>query len=365
MRSPNEPGQPETFQMLWDCKFCGTTKLLGIDNRHCPNCGAAQDPAWRYFPAEADMKFINDPKFAGADRICPFCGQPNSAEAKFCKDCGGDLSTAPEAARKQKLVTGLEGASGKSDDVVLNQFMAEQAAIKSGKSAAAAHSMTPAAKRSGLPLVARIVLVVGVIGVLLGGGYLALSNITHPASLTVRDMTWAHKIDVQQLQQQSSSDWRGSVPSDAYSLSCHTADRCHTESETYTCGYEYKDNGNGSGQRVAKTCTRDKQVCVSDQMCSYYVDRWAFEHTLTASGGLNDTPHCPNFSPLRMSGLGAERGTCEQNYNVIFTNGKKDYTYSQPSEQVWRRFQVGQQYDVAINVLDQPKWDSLKLGAPR
>ena len=44
-----------TYQMLWDCKFCGTQKLLGVTHRHCPNCGAAQDPERRYFPAEADM----------------------------------------------------------------------------------------------------------------------------------------------------------------------------------------------------------------------------------------------------------------------------------------------------------------------
>ena len=38
------------YQMLWDCRFCGTERLLGITHRlltaGCP------DPAWRYFPAE-------------------------------------------------------------------------------------------------------------------------------------------------------------------------------------------------------------------------------------------------------------------------------------------------------------------------
>src|SRR5688572_28230933 len=48
---PANTSGEQVFQMLWDCRFCGTSKLLGLDHRHCPNCGAAQDPEWRYFPA--------------------------------------------------------------------------------------------------------------------------------------------------------------------------------------------------------------------------------------------------------------------------------------------------------------------------
>jgi hypothetical protein len=127
----SQPGE-KVYQMLWDCRFCGTTKLLGIDHRHCPNCGAAQDPEWRYFPSDADLKVVSDPKYqyAGVDRTCPFCGQPNSAAAKFCKDCGGDLSAAKDVALKSDLQTGMEGPAGARDDVVLQKFQREQAAIK-------------------------------------------------------------------------------------------------------------------------------------------------------------------------------------------------------------------------------------------
>jgi predicted amidophosphoribosyltransferase len=36
-------------------------------------------------------------QYTGVDKICPFCGQPNSAAANFCKECGGDLSAAKQA----------------------------------------------------------------------------------------------------------------------------------------------------------------------------------------------------------------------------------------------------------------------------
>ncbi len=40
----------KTYEMLWDCKYCGQRKNLGLSHRHCPNCGAPQDPAARYYP---------------------------------------------------------------------------------------------------------------------------------------------------------------------------------------------------------------------------------------------------------------------------------------------------------------------------
>jgi hypothetical protein len=35
-------GDP-TYEMFWDCGFCGTTRLLGKTHRHCPGCGWSLD----------------------------------------------------------------------------------------------------------------------------------------------------------------------------------------------------------------------------------------------------------------------------------------------------------------------------------
>jgi hypothetical protein len=222
-----------------------------------------------------------------------------------------------------------------------------------------------APKRRALPIgcIIALVIVVGAIGV-----FAYLNFATHPATLAVTDMNWSHKIDVQVLRPQSGSDWQNSVPGGAYNVSCHSQDRCHTESEQYVCGSNLSDNGDGSGSKSDKYCTRDKQVCVSDNMCNYTVDRWVFEQTLTASGGVNDTPHCPPFSPLQTGGIGSERGTCEPSFNVLFkdvSNASKTYTYTQPDQNVWNGFHVGQQYTVGINGLNIPSWNSLKLASNR
>ncbi len=347
----SSPSGEQVFQMLWDCRFCGTKKLLGVEHRHCPNCGAAQDPAWRYFPSDEDLKEVKDPhyQYAGVDKLCPFCGQPNSAAAKFCKDCGGDLSNAKAAAVKDHLHTGLEGAAGVADDVVLQKFKAEQAAIK---------GQPRGGGRGRLVIGAVIGLVV-----LAVAAFIFLSRSTFASTVGVTDLTWQRIISVERLEAQTGSDWRNQVPVDAYSVACHAQDRCRTESEQYVCGSVNVDRGDGSFTKQDKYCTRNKQVCVPDQMCSYMVNRWRPQPDLTTSGGPNDPPTWPNFTPSGTTGLGSvrERGRKEV-YNVVFkdTNGNT-YTYNSPDYAAWQSFKVGQRYSVDINRLNQVQWNTLKL----
>ena len=47
----------KTYEMMWDCGFCGSSKLLGKTHRYCPGCGAAQDPSTRYFPPEEEKRY--------------------------------------------------------------------------------------------------------------------------------------------------------------------------------------------------------------------------------------------------------------------------------------------------------------------
>ncbi len=347
------PSGEKVYQMLWDCRFCGTTKLLGIDHRHCPNCGAAQDPEWRYFPSDADLKVVNDPKYqyTGADRTCPFCGQPNSAAALFCKDCGGDLSAAKEVALKSDLQTGMEGAAGVRDDVVLQKFQNEQAAIKARSQGGW--------RIAGLPVlaIAAVVLCLGVVAALI-----ALSRSTYGASLAVTEMTWQRVISVEQLSAQPGTNWRSDVPPDAYSVTCHSEDRCHDESEQYVCGSVNVDRGDGSFTKQDKYCSRSRQVCVPDSRCNYTVDRWTFERDYTASGGPTDPPAWPVVTLNAGSVVGAERESSrKETLTVIFKdNGGQSYTHNPIDLTTWQTFKIGQSYTIEINRLNQVQWDTLK-----
>src|SRR4029078_11427250 len=66
---PPMPEGPKeaVYEMIWDCKFCGQKKLLGLTHRFCAGCGAPQDPAARYFPPEHENVAVLDHPLRGAD----------------------------------------------------------------------------------------------------------------------------------------------------------------------------------------------------------------------------------------------------------------------------------------------------------
>ena len=77
MRNERIKGEPmadeKNYEMFWDCEYCGSSKLLGITHRHCPNCGAPQDPEKRYFPPDEEKVALEDHENTGADWHCPSC----------------------------------------------------------------------------------------------------------------------------------------------------------------------------------------------------------------------------------------------------------------------------------------------------
>lgn len=82
-----------TFQMLWDCPSCGSKGLLGVDHRHCPNCGAVQEENLRYFPAPG-QRVATARKNQGPDVECQFCGTPCGGADNNCMNCGAPLKDA-------------------------------------------------------------------------------------------------------------------------------------------------------------------------------------------------------------------------------------------------------------------------------
>lgn len=355
---PQVGNSEPVYQMLWDCRFCGTQKLLGVDQRFCPNCGGQQDPKWRYFPSEEDKKLVTDPnyKYAGADKICPFCQTPNSAAANYCKQCGGDLSDAKEAELQGIVQTGSAEHTGKARDLVKEQFMAQQAlTVKPPK----------LSKSAIIGIAAVAVLVIAAIV-----GFLALSRSTYAASLEVRDATWERIIHVERLTAVPGSDWRDAIPFGARVGNCYTADRPYTRSETYQCGTDKVDRGDGSFIERPRMCTRQITEYRPDTKCDYVVDRWIRADDLRTSGGPSVALSWANFTPTGVGGLGSTREAGrEEILKVLFTglDGKagQNYDYRAKSEAEWRTFQVGQRYEVLFNRLEQIQWDTLKAAEPR
>jgi len=116
-----------TYQMWWDCDQCGSTKLQGVDHRHCPNCGQVQNEDRRYFPPQNEAvptKYNPTP-----DHECPYCGGPSSAAANNCVTCGGPMDgSAP--APKRPTTRSMAGESVRDADNALEaRESAERAAL--------------------------------------------------------------------------------------------------------------------------------------------------------------------------------------------------------------------------------------------
>lgn len=352
---PEEPHKEIAYQMLWDCGACGTKKLLGIDHRHCPNCGTKQDPQWRYFPTDEDKREINSPdyKFVGADKVCPFCGQPNSANNQFCTECGGDLSGGQAAAMRGPILAGSAEDIGQAEDLVLKKFQAEQAAKK------------PAGTNWGL--IIGIGVAVLVIAAIIGA--IALSRSTYDSQMTVTAVTWERTIYTESLQAVPGSGWQDSVPGDAYARSCSSRQREYVEYERQQTGVRKVDRGDGSfvEQPVYSNVPITKYR--TDQWCTYIVNRWISTGTLQTRGTPDQPMTWPTFNEGG-AGVGAKRiANRTQELQVQFKGegdkAGKDFTYNAPDEAKWRSFKAGQRYTVKFNRLEQIQWDTLAVAEPR
>jgi hypothetical protein len=344
--------------MLWDCKFCGTQKLLGVTHRHCPNCGAAQDPAWRYFPAEADMVALENHQYVGADKICPACSQPNSAANTFCSECGADLATGQAAPTQAPRELGTGSAeSDTRRDVVKDQFVAEMDRV----------GALEAAKPVFWGLRKRDWIIVGVVALLalcvVGGVYLLTYR--SDAEGTVSALTWERTVDIEWFQQVSGSGWDETVPGDAYGESCSRRQR---DTRRVPSGSHEEcrdvDKGDGSFRRECRTVTDYRSEPVYDNWCTYTVDRWVEHREVKAKGDVTQPPYWPEYTLASGSGrYGQERaGDNHEKYTVVIRESDGDkHDCDFGSQSTWAKYSVGAAVTLKLYITGGADCDTLKI----
>ena len=362
--SPGERHGAGTYQMLWDCKFCGTQKLLGVTHRHCPNCGAAQDPEQRYFPAEEDMVAVEDHPYVGADKICPACQQPNSAASAYCTECGADLATGVVAPTQGVREVGTGRAETDTRrDVVKDKFDAEMVRV--------GVTRKPGRRILGLSTgVWLAVAVVVLLAILCGGAIYALTY-RADAEATVGTVTWERTIAIESLQAVSDSAWEDDVPGDAYSISCQRRERgsrqvpdgSHEECADV-------DQGDGTFRRECRTVQDYREESVYDDWCRFTVNRWVHLRDLEASGAGNDPPVWPSqvlalgtgtLSP-GSAGLGGEReGARREQYAVVIRlKDGKEQTCRFDSEADWAQYRAGMAVSLKLDIAGNVDCATLK-----
>lgn len=317
------------YEMLWDCGYCGTEKLLGVSQRYCPGCGSAQDPDARYFPEDEDKVTVAEHAFMGADKKCSACDTPNAAASKHCINCGNSM----------------DGES--------NVQLAHEKTIE--------EPPAPAPKPKKSSTVVKIILgTVILLGVLLCVG----ASCTQDAAIEVQSHSWEQKISVQEYARVTEKAWKEKVPLKAESVSCREKKRSTKKVEDgKDCTTVKKDKGDGSFVQKEECTTRYKEVPVMDQYCTYKIEKWKEIRPLVSSGN-DQKPYPPTgtVETCTITRLGCQRkGSKSETYTVHLQDveeSTKIYVCDF-SQEIWTKYQVGDQYDAQVRLLGSLDCSSL------
>ncbi len=306
--------EEQAYEMLWDCAYCGTTKLLGHSQRHCATCGAAQDPSRRYFPSDADKVRVHEHRFVGADVACPACRQPMSRAAACCTSCGSPLDPSRSVATRGEMIQGPGG----------------------GWQPAAPPQEGPAASKSGKG----IAIVIGLVLLAIVGVVVARLTLKKDTALAVAALTWERTIAIERMAEVRESGPCSSVPRDAAITSRNTP--------MATCKKRKVDRGDG-------TFVEKEECSQPVEQCSYNVRRWTAARTLRAGGKKGEPLRWPDVDVmLRGECLGCEReGTRTESFVVSFTDAadKKNRTCRFDSEAKWSTFTPGSKWAGKVNLV--------------
>lgn len=322
-----------TYEMFWDCDYCDSRKLLGKTHRHCPNCGAAQDPARRYFPPESEKVLATDHAFVGVDWVCERCDSPNSNAATHCTNCGDARD-------------GVEEDVERKDEVLAGQQ-------------AGAYVKTPAVFEPPLPpapsiwtpgRIAAVVFVAAAMVAMVVGALLWSA----PTGVEVISHSWTREVRVEVYRSVRDGSWCDHKPSDAYGVSRSRKQRSTRQiPDGESCSTVNSDNGDGTFSTSQQCTTTYRSEPVYDDWCSYTVDRWRHDHTETAEGdGLTPQPHWPPVSTTDCRRLGCTRvGGRRGTYRVSLTDNDGTSHLCDFSQERWSSMAVGSRWTGKKRVL--------------
>ncbi len=310
------------YEMVWDCRYCGANKLLGLTHRHCPNCGAQQDPNARYFPADHEKVAVQNHEFVGVDVQCRYCGGASSKRAHNCGQCGGPLV---EGAAVQPLA---------------------QTQIQPLAAAAATAAPRRATWTVVLPILVLLSVAVVVVAVLW----------KRPQQFVVASHTWRRAINVERLGLSRESAWCSELPVAATQVSRHRERHGSTKvHDGQDCHAQKKDRGDGTFKEEQVCTPKFKEEPIYEEKCDYAVLKWSQLRQDAAEGAtVADAPHWPAVT-LASSGCsapGCERqGTRSETYTVVFKDQAGETYRCDVAESDWSSFADGKRYSGKLRAL--------------
>jgi hypothetical protein len=357
--------EPETYyEMLWDCTVCDARGLLGVSHRHCPMCGATQDPTRRYFPLPGQEVEAKNHRYAGIDWICAYCQSPNSAAAKFCVNCGaGQDGSKPVAVM-------VDAASAAT---LAPATPSQSPPPTSPLSPMAAASLSPAHdERSGKSSIGRWLFagVIGLIGVIALLVFLAnLLFTSKPTEVEITGHAWQRSISIEHFAAVNDSAWCDSLPSGAYSVTRSREVRSHRDiAAGQDCTERRVDMGDGSFTRQKECVPRYTKEAIYDERCRFRVNRWQFARSVVANQDNFRQPAWPALGVLQgnlgnvgsVASLGAEReGSRSERYTLTLANGDKTW-HCDVDEAQWQKLRDGTRVPLRVRTIFGADCSSLR-----
>lgn len=364
MNPPIPPNNPRgrrveelgTYEMIWDCKFCGSSNLPAKTHKFCPNCGAAQDPATRRFPSDEEKRAVENHVVKGADLICKSCSTPNAADSQFCMQCGAPLDQAERAATVGDQVRDDDGQfeAQAVRDVSQERFDSEMRRVGVIKD--------DSKKRSILPFI-----LIGIAIIVCIGAIIALTA-QRQSTAIVTGHRWERAIDIEQFSSVRDSAWDEQVPGDAYNVTCRQEQRSTRRvQDGEDCQVRRVDNGDGTFSERLECVPTYREEPVYDQRCNFAIDRWVVNRVAEASGAnLSTAPAWPatNVQSCTSTRLGCEReGSRAEAYILVLRSDQNTYECS-VSQQMWQNARIESSWTLDVGVVTgQPECDSLQPAA--
>ncbi|MBK8050103.1 MAG: zinc ribbon domain-containing protein [Anaerolineales bacterium] len=342
-------------ELEWTCPRCkgrnpGTQAT-------CSTCGAAQPENVNFETPAAQAAVTTDQAKidrakAGPDIHCGFCGARNPADAKVCKQCGGDLTQGK--AREAGKTVGAYGETDAGAKVKCKACGEENPAAAVtcakcgaplGKPAPAAAPAQAAPAPSGLGGGSVLIFVaIGLIVVLGLCAFVFFGFRTSEKTATSTGAHWERSVAIMGMVPVRAQAWQNQLPSNANNVSCRSERRSTSSSPQpgarEVCGTPYTvDTGTGMG-RVVQDCEYE----VYDDYCSYTTLQWAVVNTVVEKG--ND--FAPRWPAVNLTG-DQKLGTRNETYVCELNDGKNNYTFTMRTQAEYEECLAGSEWKIEVD----------------
>ena len=311
------------YEMVWDCRYCGAKKLLGLTHRHCPSCGAQQDSNARYFPADHEKVAVQSHEFVGADINCRYCSAPSSRRAHNCGQCGAQLT---------------EGSA-----------VPLQTGPGSHEMAYAAGPASEPPRRPWWKVALPVVALTGVVVTVL------LLVWKKDQRFVVAERTWSRSIAIERLGVVQRSAWCDELPSGAREVSRRREQRrVERVADGEECHQQKQDRGDGTFKEEQVCKPKQQEQAVYADRCEFALTEWARIREVSVEGKPDAAPHWPLVALTRngCNTVGCEReGARRESYTVVLKDAQGESYRCNFDEKTWSGFASGSRYSGKLRAL--------------